>query len=82
MTKIMIDVEDDIPLHDAMENVNAVITEGKISMATIAGKEVAHYCWVTMFDDVVVSTRRKRKPDSCDSFRVHYSYRHFLSTSL
>lgn len=64
MAKIHIEIRDDISPSIAVECVNQVIIEGKVSHDT---KGKAYYCWATRFatseGNLVVSVRPYRKSD-------------------
>lgn len=64
MSKIEIDIRDDISPTVAVECVRSVIAQGKISVGE-RGKK--YYCWATTFDtpegNVIVYTRQYRKND-------------------
>lgn len=64
MSKIEIDIRDNISPNVALEAVRQVVANGKVSTGE-KGKK--YYCWATMFDtpegDVIVSTRQYRKND-------------------
>ena len=66
MGRIIIDFPENMEPHLAMDYVNCVIREGRISEA--AG--IKHYCWLTHFAEVQVITRRKHKGQKSDSFLV------------
>lgn len=68
--KIIMDWSDgDIDAEMAMDRVADVIREGRVSEAG----GIHHFCWVTVFKDgLTVAVRRKRKPDSPDSFSIYF----------
>lgn len=68
--KIILTISENVTDVQAMSAVLQVIKAGKISSAKVGGKQVGHYCWVTAFEGLVVSTRRKDHSQSPESFHV------------
>jgi len=74
MPRIIIDYDVEIPAAKVMDAVLAVVKNGKISKAG----GVLHYCWGSIFRQegrgkkkpLIVQTRRKKRDQKSDSFRV------------
>ena len=67
MARIIVDYPDSMHPVDSVEYIMDVVKQGQISVA--AG--VPHFCWATTFKDgTTVWTRRKKKGQTSDSFRV------------
>ena len=71
MNRIIIDIEDGIPVQEGLEKIAYVVGEGKISESSNG----PHYCWMTVFgrnfDAIIVETRRKKTKQKSDSFKVY-----------
>lgn len=68
MARLIIDIQGAIPVHQAVECVRQVVSEGKISESTTG---VKHYCWATRFrNGLVIFTKTRRKGQQSDSFVV------------
>lgn len=68
MSKILIEVRDNVMPDDALARVFQVIQGGRVS----ENKHGKHYCWHTVFvDGIHVSVRPKRHPKAADSFIVY-----------
>jgi len=66
-TRIIINIQDNIDIEDAVGRVVNVISGGRVSQ-TSDGTE--HYCWITTWTDgMVVGTNRKKNKNT-DSFNV------------
>ncbi len=67
--KIIVGIEDDTPIHQALECVLQVVSDGRISETS---KGVKHFCWHTHFrNGVHVYTRTKKNNQTSDSFGVY-----------
>lgn len=62
--KVQIDIRDEIPVELAIDAVQQVVQEGKVSTGE---KGKMYYCWATSFSSnigkIIVSTRQYRKND-------------------
>lgn len=74
--RIIINYDSTITELQAMEKVMSVIMGGRISTLTRKGKEIRHFCWVTVFKTkpkkTVVYVHEKQYPTASDSFTVYH----------
>ncbi len=67
--RIIIDIQDDTPIHQALDCVKQVVYSGRISETT---KGIKHFCWCSTFQSgITVLTRIKKKDQTSDSFVVY-----------
>lgn len=70
MGRIIIDFPNGVTPQEAMRLVSQVVAGGKVSQAS----DIPHYCWATVEHqkdyDLTVWTRRKKKGQKSDSFRI------------
>lgn len=52
---------------EALRRVANVVGMGRVSRTSTG---VLHYCWCSVFGDIAVLTRRKKKHQKSDSFHV------------
>ena len=65
--RIIINIQDNTDIEDAVRRVLHVISGGRISQT---GDGTKHYCWITTWTDgIVVGTNRKKNKNT-DSFNV------------